>query len=78
MGNELIPEESKAVHEAIYGNTTGNIDKDKLVEKDGNIYVNQDSANNSNNVGNTSIDTNNDTLVVKPDGTVEEKAETGC
>lgn len=73
MGKELIPEESKAIHEVIYGNTTGNIDKNKLVEKDDKIYVDKESANKADKVGETIIDTKDDTLVVKPDGTVEEK-----
>lgn len=73
MGNELIPEESKAINEVIYGATTGDIDKDKLVEKENKIYVDKESADKADKVGETTIDTKDDTLVVKPDGTVEEK-----
>ena len=72
LGNELyIPKENVSK----YSDTTGNINKDDLVEKDDKIYVDQDSLDKSNKTGNTSVDTKGDTLIVKPDGTVVEKEE---
>lgn len=57
-----------------YGETTGNVDVNKIVEKNGKIYVDQKSADKSDKVGKSTIDTKDGTLDVKPDGTVTEKA----
>lgn len=74
IGVELeIPKEDEVVIKT--GETTGNVDKDKVVEKDGVIYADQENADKADQVGTTSTDTKNDTLEVKPDGTVQEKEE---
>lgn len=71
MGTELeFPENNTSK----YGETTGNINIDELVEKNGKLYVNQDSADKSNKKGTSSIDTKGDTLIVE-DGKVKEKTE---
>ena len=57
------------------GETTGDIDKDKLVEKDGTIYKDKEAADKSDDIGKVVIDTKDDTLVVKPNGEVFEKEE---
>ena len=54
-----------------YGKTTGDVDPDKIVEKDGVIYVDQDSADKADQVGQTKIDTQNGKLEVKDDGVYE-------
>ena len=59
-----------------YGNTTGDVKKENIVEKDGIYYADKESADNAHKVGQTSIDTQNGKLEVKPDGTVVDK-ETG-
>lgn len=56
-----------------YGNTTGNIDKNKLVEKNGTIYKDKEAADKSGQVGKEVIDDKDGSLVVQPDGTVTEK-----
>ena len=56
-----------------YGKTTGDVDPDKIVEKDGVIYVDQDSADKADQVGQTKIDLQNGKLEVKPNGEVHEK-----
>ena len=59
-----------------YGNTTGDVKKENIVEKDGKYYADKESADKSDKVGQTKVDTQNGKLEVKPDGTVVEK-ETG-
>ena len=56
-----------------YGETTGNVNVDEIVEKDGKLYVDKNSADKSNQVGNSSVDTKNNTLKVESDGTVKDK-----
>lgn len=57
-----------------YGNATGNVDANKVVEgSDGRLYVDSDSASKASEVGQTKIDTKDDTLTVASDGTVQEK-----
>ena len=56
-----------------YIETTGKVDTNKIVEKNNKIYVDKESADKSNTVGKTTVDTKNDTLTVKSDGTVTEK-----
>lgn len=56
-----------------YGKTTGYIDKNKLVEKDGTIWKDQNAADKSGKVGKTTVDDKDGSLVVKPDGTVHDK-----
>ena len=58
-----------------YGNTTGNINKEDLVEKNNTIWKDQEAANNSSNVGKTEIDDKKGTLEVKPNGDVFVKDE---
>lgn len=58
-----------------YGNTTGDIKKEDLVEKNDTIWKDQEAANNSSNVGKTEIDDKDDTLEVKPNGDVFVKDE---
>ena len=56
-----------------YGNTTGDINKDELVEKDGTIWKDKEAADNSDKVGKTEIDDQDGKYEVKPDGTVQDK-----
>ncbi len=50
-----------------YGDSTnGKVDKDKVVEKDSNLYVDQNAADKSDEVGDTKTDTKDDTLYVDP------------
>ena len=58
-----------------YGNTTGDIKKEDLVEKNNTIWKDKEAANNSSNVGKTEIDDKNGTLEVKPNGDVFVKDE---
>lgn len=75
LGDELDFKDEKEQKKSQYGNTTGKADLDKIVEKNGKTYVDQNSANRTNEVGKTTTDTKNNTLVVKPNGTVVEKNE---
>ena len=75
LGNELDFKNEDEQKKDQYANPTGNADINKIVEKNGKVYVDQDSANKSGEVGKTTTDTKNDTLVEKPDGTVVEKNE---
>lgn len=59
-----------------YIESTGKVDTNKIVEKNNKVYVDQESADKSNKVGKTTIDTKNDTLEINSEGTVIEK-ETG-
>ena len=59
--------------DSIYGETTGNINKEDLVEKNGVIWKDQAAADKSNQVGKVVTDTKNNTLVVKSNGEVHEK-----
>lgn len=70
MEEEFTSSESKQ-----YGKTTGDVDVNEIVEKDGTIWKNQEAADKSDEVGKVEIDTKNDTLVVKPNGEVHEKEE---
>lgn len=58
-----------------YGNTTGDVDVDNIVEKDGVIWADQEAANNSDKVGQGIIDDKEDSLEITPDGEVLEKEE---
>jgi len=58
-----------------YGNTTGNIKKEDLTEKNNTTWKDKEAANNSSNVGKTEIDDKNGTLEVKPNGDVFVKEE---
>lgn len=72
LGNELnIIEETKPIYIVL----DENINVDELVEKNDKVYIDQESADKSDTVGNVVIDTKEDTLIVKPDGTVTEKEE---
>lgn len=74
IGVELeMPKEDEIVIKT--GETTGKVDKNKVVEKDGVVYVDKENADKSDKVGDVKTDTKNDTLEVKPDGTVVEKEE---
>lgn len=57
----------------LFGETTGNIDKDKLVEKDGTIYKDKDAADKSNKVGDKKPDLQGGKLKIDNDGDVVEK-----
>lgn len=73
LGDELeFPKEEPRPN---YGETsTGKADKDKVVEKDGNIYVDKDSADKADKVGETSTDLQNGNLYEdSKDGKVTEK-----
>lgn len=70
MGTEL---EFPKNNESKYSNVTGDIDVNKIVEKNDKLYVDKESADKSKDVGKTTIDTKNDTLKVDPDGKVKEK-----
>ena len=73
LGVELeIPKEEK---KSKYENPTGKVNVDKVVEKNDKIYVDKESADKSNKVGNTSTDTKGGTLKVDKDGKVTEKTE---
>lgn len=61
-------EESK-----IYGETTGNIDKNKSVEKNGVVYKDKNAADNSDKVGDKQTDLQNGKLEIDKDGDVVEK-----
>ena len=74
MGTEL-EFQKKEENTSKYGEITGNVDVNKVVEKNDKVYVDQESADKSDNVGNVVIDTQNDTLKVEQDGTVKEKTE---
>lgn len=56
-----------------YGKTTGNVNKEEIVEKNGTIWKDQEAADKSDEVGKTKIDDKNGTLKVKSDGKVYEK-----
>ena len=58
-----------------YGETTGNVNKDDIVEKDGINWKDKEAADNSDDVGKTEIDDKDGTLEVKPDGDVFEKEQ---
>ena len=69
MGAELEITEPKVE----YGETTGKVDVNKIVEKNNKIYVDKESADKSSQVGNSSVNTKGGTLEVKPNGKVVEK-----
>ena len=69
MGTELELSENNT---SKYGKTTGNIDANELAEKNGKIY--KDSADKSDKVGTSSVDTKGDSLVVE-DGKVKDKTD---
>lgn len=56
-----------------YGKTTGDVDKNKIVEKDGTIWKDKEAADKSKDIGKTTIDDKNGTLKVNSDGEVYEK-----
>lgn len=76
LGNELDFKSKKEQKKEQYGNPTGNVDVNKIVEKDGTYYVDKKSAEKAKDVGKTTPDTKNNKYVVDEDGTVKEK-ETG-
>ena len=59
----------------IYGDTTGNIKKEDLVQKDGVIYKDKEAANKSDKVGTSSIDLQGGKLEIDKDGDVVVKDE---
>lgn len=63
-------EESKT-----YGETTGNIKKEDLVEKNGVVYKDKEAADKSNQVGNKTTDLQNGKLEIDKDGDVVVKDE---
>lgn len=72
MGTELeFPKEDNT---SKFGNTTGNINVDEIVEKNGKLYVNKDSADKSDKKGTSSFDNKNNTLI-EEDGKIKEKTE---
>lgn len=72
MGDELeFPEQDNTTK---YGETTGNVDVNKVVEKNDKVYVDQESADKSDQVGKEKVDTKNDTYVVE-DGKVKDPNE---
>jgi len=58
-----------------YGNVTGKVEKEEIVDKGETIWKDETAANNSSNVGKTEIDDKNGTLEVKPNGDVFVKEE---
>lgn len=58
-----------------YGNTTGDINKEDLVEKDDTIWKDEEAADNSSNVGKEEVDDKGGNLEVKPNGDVHEKED---
>lgn len=71
MGTELeFPENNTSK----YGNTTGNINADELVEKNGKIYKDKDSADKADKKGNSSFDNKNNTLI-EEDGKIKDKTQ---
>lgn len=71
MGAELeFPENNTSK----YGNTTGDINVDEIVEKNGKFYVDKDSADKSDKKGTSSFDNKNNTLI-EEDGKIKEKTE---
>jgi len=69
-----LNDETKAPEE-IYSNPTGDIDPEKIVEKDNELYVDQEAADNKDKVGETFIDDKGGKLEITPSGTVVEKDE---
>lgn len=69
LGAELTNPEKETTK---YSNTTGNIDKNKLAEKNSKIYKDKENADKSNQVGTTVTDTKGGTLKVDSDGKVKE------
>lgn len=57
----------------LYGDTTGDINKEDLVEKDGVIYKDKEAADNSDKVGDKETDLKDGDLVIDKDGDVVEK-----
>lgn len=68
-----VEEEVVNEEKSNYGKTTGNVDKDKIVEKDGTIWKDKEAASKSDQVGKTKYDTKGDKLVVKDNGKVYDK-----
>lgn len=69
MGTELeFPENNTSK----YGNTTGDINADDLVEKNGKIYKDKDSADKADKKGTSSFDNKNNTLIDE-DGKIKDK-----
>ena len=58
-----------------YGQVTGNVNKEEIVEKDNVIWKDETAANNSVNVGKVEIDDKKGTLEVKPNGDIFVKEE---
>ena len=58
-----------------FGEVTGEVDKEQIVEKNETLWKDEEAANNSSNVGKVEIDDNNGTLEVKPNGDVFTKDE---
>ena len=71
MGTEL---EFPETNTSKYGNTTGNINADELVEKNGKIYKDKDSADKADKKGNSSFDNKNNTLI-EEDGKIKDKTQ---
>lgn len=58
-----------------YGEVTGNVNKEEIVEKDDTLWKDEDAANKSEQVGKNEIDDKDGTLEVKPNGDVFVKDE---
>lgn len=72
LGTELSP----ITENKLYGKTTGNVDKNKIVkDKNGTIWANKEALEKSSNIGKTIIDDKNGTLEQKEDGKVYQKEE---
>ena len=61
--------------DTLYGNPTGTVKKEDVVEKDGTIWHDKEAADNSHKVGKEELDDKNGTLVQKPNGDVYEKEQ---
>lgn len=58
-----------------YGEVTGDVDKEEIVEKDDNLWKDQEAADKSEEVGREEIDDKDGTLEVTPNGDVYEKED---
>ncbi len=72
LGDSLeMPEKSSVKYGEVLD---GNLKKEDIVKQDSKLYVNESAASKKGTVGNSSVDTKNDTLYVDPsDGNVKEK-----
>ena len=73
MGTSLEFVEDDKMNQPKYGETTGNVDINKIVVSGKTIYKDEQAKENAKNIGKKETDTKNGTLVVEKDGTVKEK-----